>query len=324
MENILKIIEKEYGISISNIEQLNIGFDGNTMVYKLLSFDEKTYFLKIRSEIFCESSLNIPFWLSNNYGIKELINPIETIDKKLYVEKSSQYIILFPYISGISGWDKDLTKEQFIDFGKFMKTLHSAKYPEEYLNSIQIEEYNPKYREMVKSYLSNLNGQIYSDTIILEFFNALEINQNAIKELLNYLNMAVNNILNDRQTLCLCHGDIHAGNIFIEKNNFYVVDWDTIIMAPKERDLMFIGGGIGDKWNTKEEISYFYKGYGEETMVNIELIKYYRCERIIQDIYEFYQEIIGTKYDVEKRKLCLKHFKSQFEPKNVVEISLNT
>lgn len=323
MENILKIIEKEYGILILNIEQLNIGFDGNTMVYKLFSFDGKTYFLKIRSKVFCESSLNIPFWISNNYGVKNLINPIETIDKKLYVKKSSQYFILLPYINGKSGWNKKLTKEQFIDFGKFMKTLHSIKCPEEYLNSMQIEKYNQKYGEMVKRYLSNLNGQIYSDAIILEFFNILEINKNAITELINYLNMAVNDISNDERTLCLCHGDIHAGNVIIEKNNFYIVDWDTIIMAPKEKDLMFIGGGIGGKWNTKEEILHFYKGYGEEIMIDNKLIKYYRCERIIQDIYEFYQEIIGKKYDVEKRKLCLKHFKNQFEPKNVVEIGLN-
>ena len=42
----------------------------------------------------------------------------------------------------------------------------------------------------------------------------------------------------------LCHTDIHGGNILISDNNeLYIVDWDDPILAPKERDLMFIGGG---------------------------------------------------------------------------------
>lgn len=41
----------------------------------------------------------------------------------------------------------------------------------------------------------------------------------------------------------LCHSDIHGGNVLIEGNDsIYIVDWDDPIKAPKERDLMFIGG----------------------------------------------------------------------------------
>lgn len=33
-----------------------------------------------------------------------------------------------------------------------------------------------------------------------------------------------------------------------------IVDWDEPIMAPKERDLMFIGGGVANVWNDPSEI----------------------------------------------------------------------
>ncbi|MFN8476730.1 MAG: phosphotransferase [Kouleothrix sp.] len=43
-----------------------------------------------------------------------------------------------------------------------------------------------------------------------------------------------------------CHGDLHAGNIFLgDDGQLHTVDWDTLIRAPKERDLMFIGGAQG-------------------------------------------------------------------------------
>ena len=40
---------------------------------------------------------------------------------------------------------------------------------------------------------------------------------------------------------------VHAGNVLLGDNDkLAIVDWDNPIMAPKERDLMFVGGGIGD------------------------------------------------------------------------------
>jgi spectinomycin phosphotransferase len=71
----------------------------------------------------------------------------------------------------------------------------------------------------------------------------------------------------------------------------YIVDWDTLIFAPKERDLMFVGAGIWDSGLTAtEEGSLFYQGYGQ-TKINQDALCYYRFERIIQDIAEYCEYI---------------------------------
>lgn len=47
-------------------------------------------------------------------------------------------------------------------------------------------------------------------------------------------------------------------------DTFYIVDWDNPILAPKERDLMFAGGGQGVAGHSAaEEEALFYEGYGE-------------------------------------------------------------
>ena len=72
----------------------------------------------------------------------------------------------------------------------------------------------------------------------------------------------------------LCHSDIHGGNVLIEGNGaLYIVDWDEPIMAPKERDLMFIGGGVANTWNNPQEVEFFYKGYGK-TKINPVILAY--------------------------------------------------
>ena len=48
----------------------------------------------------------------------------------------------------------------------------------------------------------------------------------------------------------VCHSDLHGRNVLVGTDNeVAIVDWDEPIPAPKERDLMFIGGGIGGIWN---------------------------------------------------------------------------
>jgi spectinomycin phosphotransferase len=140
----------------------------------------------------------------------------------------------------------------------------------------------------------------------------------------------------------LCHGDIHAGNILIaDENSFYIVDWDTLILAPKERDLMFIGGGVANKWNTEEEEKYFYTGYtgtsreaedrrtagrGSTGYENIDftLLRYYRYERIIVDLVEYYEQFFVEDLNEDNQRAIIETVGSMFEPGNVMEMALRT
>ena len=320
-KKIKEIIHKEYGFSVANMEILNSGFDANTMVFKASSTEQKDYFLKMRSKYFSETCINIPFWLSKKAGLANIIEPIETMDKKLYVKTSSSYIMMYPYINGKSGWDVTLTKEQFIEFGRFMYKLHSVKLPNDCLETIPVDKYNRRHTETVRKYLKNKKRPLHNDSVIMDFCTALEANRNAINEIIQYLE---NTVETSREKICLCHGDINAGNLLLSENDLYIVDWDTLVLASREKDLMYIGGGIGNKWNNSDDIECFYKGYGQEIEIDKNLIKYHRCKRIIQDIFYFVKEINDLKYGNERRNDVLRVFKSFFEPKNVVEMALKT
>ena len=122
----------------------------------------------------------------------------------------------------------------------------------------------------------------------------------------------------------LCHSDIHGGNVLIDENgSIYIVDWDDPIMAPKERDLMFIGGGVANVWNNPHEEEFFYKGYGK-TEINRLILAYYRHERIVEDIAEYGQALLLTTAGGEDRLEMYKQFIGMFEPNGVVDIAFKT
>ena len=323
-EEIEKIIKTGYGISVSNIIKLNIGFDQNTSVFKVCSKDNKEYFLKIRCKIFNKASLIIPLRIGNCINTKNIINAVKTINGKLFVKKSLSCFILYPYIYGKSGWDSSLTKDQFMEFGRFMKNLHLLDLPNESKKLLPVESYNSKYRSNVKKYLKKINKEVYDSKIINDFFSELITKKEVIMKIINTSEEIAEKEKNNLHKMCLCHGDIHAGNILINETDFFIIDWDTILFSPKEKDLMFIGGGICDKWNTEEEIEYFFAGYGKSADINKNLLKYFRHERIIQDVYEFYHQIINPQTREEERELCFNYFNEQFEQNNVVDMALRT
>lgn len=122
----------------------------------------------------------------------------------------------------------------------------------------------------------------------------------------------------------MCHSDIHAGNVLVvNEETIYIIDWDEPILAPKERDLMFIGGGVGNVWNNPHEIDYFYEGYGK-TNIDKTILSYYRHERIVEDIAVYGLDLLSRVQNDQSRLESFKHFKEMFDPNNVIEIAFAT
>jgi spectinomycin phosphotransferase len=117
----------------------------------------------------------------------------------------------------------------------------------------------------------------------------------------------------------LCHTDIHPGNLLLGANDaLYIVDWDNPVLAPKERDLMLIGGC--PTWKGAREEALFYQGYGE-TKIDLTALAYYRCERIIQDIAAYGQQLLLSSAGGQDREQSFTYFKSNFLPNHEIELA---
>ena len=77
-----------------------------------------------------------------------------------------------------------------------------------------------------------------------------------------------------------------------DDGRIFLVDWDGPMLAPRERDLLFIiGGGITRKVEPQEQ-AWFFETYGE-VEVDREAIVYYRYERLLEDIGEIGKSVFG-------------------------------
>jgi spectinomycin phosphotransferase len=185
------------------------------------------------------------------------------------------------------------------------------------------EIYTPRWRENVKTFLVRMEKKAFDDPVAVELAAFLKAKRAEIRDLVGRAERLAQALQARPPECVVCHSDIHAGNILIEERTdaLYMVDWDNPILAPKERDLMFIGGAQGFAGYTpEEEETLFYRGYGP-TQIDPVALAYYRYERIVQDMALFCEQIVSTPEGGEDRAQALRYLTANFLPGQTMEIA---
>jgi spectinomycin phosphotransferase len=143
-----------------------------------------------------------------------------------------------------------------------------------------------------------------------------------VSDLVGRAELLASRLVGKKLELVLCHSDLHAGNIILaDDGSLYIVDWDNPILAPRERDTMYAGGGqFADAYSPEEEEAMFSRGYGSAE-INPEALAYYRYERIIEDIAIFCEQILQGTGGEADRNQAFHYLKSNFLPGGTIEIA---
>jgi spectinomycin phosphotransferase len=293
-EEIIACARADYGLSIAQVAFLPLGADPNTAVYRVVAEDETPYFLKLRRGAFEETSVELPKFLSDQ-GITQIIAPLKTQAGQLRSRLGAFAVVLYPFVEGRDGYEVSLSDGHYRQLGQALRRLHSLRVPPVLLASIQRETYPPRWRESVKAFLARVEAHTWADPVAKETAALLRARRGQILDLVGRADRLAQALKAGPPEEVVCHSDLHAGNMLITASGaLYIIDWDDPILAPKERDLMFIGGGLLGNWRTSlEEADLFYPGYGQ-TQINLGALAFYRYERIIEDIAVFCEQLLGT------------------------------
>jgi spectinomycin phosphotransferase len=120
----------------------------------------------------------------------------------------------------------------------------------------------------------------------------------------------------------ICHADIHTWNLLIDEDDgLWIVDWDDVVLAPKECDLMFVVGGLSSELVGPREEAWFFAGYGE-TSVDPLALAYYRYARAVDEIGAFAEQgILMPGLGEVTRRDSMRLLKSLFDPGNIVALA---
>jgi len=320
-EKIFACLQDEYGLLVVQAAFLPLGADLNTAVYRAVADDETPYFVKLRRGVFDEIAVALPKFL-NDQGIGHIIPPLATKTGQLWASLDAFKLILYPFVEGRDAYEVNLSDRHWGEFGTALKRIHTAVVPLTLTRRLQQETYSPQWRESVKTFLERVEADAFDDPVAVKLAAFLRARRDELLDLVGRAERLALALQAYSPEFIVCHSDLHAGNILIDADDaLYIVDWDNPILASKERDLMFIGGGlVGAGHTAQEEETLFYKGYGQ-TQIDPIALAYYRYERIIQDIAVYCEQLFLTHEGGEDREQSLRYLTSNFLPNSVLEIA---
>ncbi|GAA3132353.1 phosphotransferase enzyme family protein [Streptomyces rectiviolaceus] len=327
--DITRHVQAAYGLRVVDVAPLALGADADAATFRL-SADDGAYFLKLRRGTADDTTTRLQSYLAEagvGSEAARVIAPLPDRDGRLSSPLDGYVAVLYPFVEGRSGFDVRLTQDQWTALGTCVRALHGVGLPPDLRSSIRVEAYGPLWRDKVRRHLASDTPQRLPDAPARELAAILKARRQQLSAIVERAEELAAVLRGRDRASVLCHGDLHAGNVVVADDGaLVVVDWDDPVLAPPERDLMFIGGGVGGVWNEPAECAAFYRGYGRGTHeVDARTLAYYRCERIVQDTAEFCDELLlGAPHDGDDRALSLRHFAGQFRPDDVVDIAERT
>jgi spectinomycin phosphotransferase len=289
-EHLRTCLQDQYGLSAVALDFLPLGLDTRAGVYRVVSEQGIPYLLKAKSGSLYEPSCLVPGYLRDQ-GIASVVAPLPTRRNTLWAQAREWAVILYPFIEGDSGWDPPMTDVQWRAVGMALNQIHQVRLPSEALLLPRRETFNPtKYSRWVHAFDTPLAHAKDEGRIQQELRGCWAAHQTTIHTAVTSLETLAAVLQGRSGSHIICHADLHPGNIIRDPvGRVFVIDWDDVMLAPKERDFIFVGEASSSGL-ARQDLSPFFQGYGP-TEIDWAALTYYLWERAVQDLIECAEQV---------------------------------
>jgi spectinomycin phosphotransferase len=321
---ILAVLRDRFGFAATRVEFLGLGHDANAWTFRAWAdggAEPPSLFLKVRRTIDLVRLRLMGFLAS--HGVPEVVAPLPALDGRLSSEIDDLILIAYPFIEGSNAMTVGLTDPQWIAYGSFLRHLHDAELPPDLAASLPREDFVPWWSTAIRE-LDERFGRNATNGPVDAISDAVGTLWQARHQDIERLRGRTDSLgaeLRERVSsgvaapeFVVCHADIHTNNVLLAASGeLRVIDWDDAILAPAERDLMFISGSTQGLPIGEREPILFGQGYGPLD-VDAVALAYYRFDWVVQDITGYARESLDSAASLVSRRQALAIFEAQFKP----------
>jgi spectinomycin phosphotransferase len=283
------------------------------------------YLLKVRAGAVNEAGLHVPRYLCDQ-GITGVVAPLPTSTGTLWTNVAGSALILYPFIAGRAGMERGLSDQQWVAFGTILAQIHATTLTPSLLQTMRRDSYAPEGADVVRRLDAHISTRTFDDPAARAFAACWQSRREDIRTLLGRAEGFGRRLARKGLACVVCHTDIHTNNVLLAADQqVWIVDWDETILAPRERDLMFvIGGGLRRDMVAPHEEELFFQGYGTTT-VDALAIAYYRYARAVSDIgYVGEQVFFRPDLGPDSKRTAVERFLLLFQPGSNVSQALGS
>jgi len=218
--------------------------------------DDKGWLGQTRPAVFSglRAALDAALWLRREAGLGFVAAPVPARDGQAVRPLGDAYAVaVFPYLSGSPGqWGVPLSGPELGELVSMLAALHrvdpaAARLPRREMGlswrgdlEVALSELGRPwtgggpFTEPARALLAGAAGQVRRGLCALDRWSSGP-------------GAAAN--------LVITHGEPHPGNIIRGGGGLMLIDWDTVALAPPERDLWMVATGTGDELRRYTELT---------------------------------------------------------------------
>lgn len=323
VSQIVAVLAQAYDVHAEHVVQRPAGADAGATVYQIVARDNTRWWLKCRRYAVGDAVWNVLQHLRARLQLDEVVAPQPACNGAPAVQADGLQWTLFAYIEGQSGFEAALSQGQWERLGQVLRSVHEAALPASLLHHLPAPRLDDdRAVERVGAWLRDGDAEWpMPDALAEQFRRGWRLYRPLLAEVWQRCVTLRERLAPVSSSLVLCHGDLHAGNLLLRPDQgLCLIDWDGMMLAPRERDLMFIGAGVGGRWG-RDEPPGFRDGYGPVVIDPLRLA-YYRHWRILDDMQEFHDLLLepgAAARPPGQRLHALRYMEDQFAPNNVVD-----
>jgi spectinomycin phosphotransferase len=301
MQKLAEIITRHYGFKIDKIMPGPRGFVALTYI---IDTPDARYFAKVikisRYSENIESGLPVLHELREE-GIDQINYPVPTSDGRLSVTFDGNMLILYNFIDG--EWTFDYNFEAYV---ALLAKIHQAAI------------HTPLIRESfdistvlnaMRRYLDDLKNSTYTNQhqhklqeIINTYRHELIDDMAKAGALIRYLQQSTN------IPFILTHGDAPGNILKADSGKLYLIDWDDMMFAPRERDTWF---HVGTN-QASADFLQIYQRYFPAYQIDARLFAFYLYKRYFEDVEGWCDKILDPETPDDERANHLIHLDKDY------------
>ncbi|MDX3000918.1 aminoglycoside phosphotransferase family protein [Kribbella solani] len=281
----------DFGLDVVEVTSVGYGADVAARVWKVVT-GANAYAVKW-SGAGTNTGHQVAAYLAD-CGVPGVPEMVRTVDGGLWSVHAKKRLTVVPWIDGVRAAESGLSGEQWGAYGRLLRRVHDAELPDRLRESLpkhsHIDARMPAVEREVRTRLEAPEGDVQEELagVWAEYDEVIaDLCRNRPRE--------------PHGPRVACHGDPHIGNVLVGRSDaqdgvgrrdargggvaeLHLIDWDDVILAPREQDLMFMLGGMGAVGPaTAAEQGAFLAGYGQHEL-DEDAVRYYRHVRAYEDV----------------------------------------
>jgi spectinomycin phosphotransferase len=317
-DQLVGALEAGYGTPVAGLAFLPIGNDPASWSYRVETASGPAWFLKVRAGQGMPGAA-VPAHL-HRHGVPNVLAPRPTTGGLPFVQLDRFAIALYPLLDATTGAETGLSPAHWRQLGAAVRQVHAVPAPP---GLVGRETFRPAGRELVGELEARLADPPPDDGSARALAESWRAHRGTVQAVAERTDRLGAQLAGEPFSEVLCHADLHTWNVLVDGGRrLWIVDWDEAVMAPRERDLMFVIGGLAPGLVAPADTDHFLAGYGDAT-ADPRLLAYYRAAWAVQDVVAYGREVLMAPGLGERtRRAAVDGFRSLFAPGNIVDLAL--